>query len=185
MLQVSTEAKTSRKKPGNGKRLSVVFDEYIGEMVAAGVWNQKSEEEKRASLNGLVEIVGDLPIDALSYDVGREYKNKLMKLPANRNKMPEYRDLKMAEILELHGIIPMSTRTVNNNLATEIAAMNWARKQGYKITAELIRKLMGWRHSGFSIDNGIRIERGDEKGREAIAQYIMQNVFIPSVSPQC
>ncbi len=50
------------------------------------------------------------------------------------------------------------------------------KKEG-KITAELIRKLMGWRHSGFSIDNGVRIEREDTKGREAIAQYIIRNVF--------
>jgi hypothetical protein len=36
------------------------------------------------------------------------------------------------------------------------------------------------------IDNGVRIEREDTKGREAIAQYIMRNVFnskrFPSVS---
>jgi len=47
------------------------------------------------------------------------------------------------------------------------------KKEG-KITAELIQKLMAWRHSGFSIDNGVRIKKEDTKGREAIA---------PSVSP--
>ena len=36
---------------------------------------------------------------------------------------------------------------------------------------------MHWRHSGFSIDNGVRIKREDTKGREAIAQYIIRNVF--------
>ncbi len=50
------------------------------------------------------------------------------------------------------------------------------RKEG-KITDELIRKLLGWRHSGFSIDNGVRIRREDTTGREAISQYIMRNVF--------
>jgi hypothetical protein len=34
------------------------------------------------------------------------------------------------------------------------------KKEG-KITDELIRKLMAWRHSGFSIDNGVRIKRID------------------------
>ena len=47
------------------------------------------------------------------------------------------------------------------------------KKEG-KITDELIRKLLGWRHSGFSINNGVRIKREDTDGREAIA---------PSVSP--
>ena len=45
------------------------------------------------------------------------------------------------------------------------------KKEG-KITSELIRKLMGWRHSGFSINNGVRIKRGDIKGREAIAPSV-------------
>ena len=50
------------------------------------------------------------------------------------------------------------------------------KKEG-KITAELIQKLMARRHSGFSIENGVRIKREDTKGREAIAQYIIRNVF--------
>ena len=49
------------------------------------------------------------------------------------------------------------------------------KKEG-KITDELIRKLLG-RHSGFSIDNGVRIKRDDTKGTEAIAQCIIRNVF--------
>lgn len=50
------------------------------------------------------------------------------------------------------------------------------KKEG-RITDDLIQKLLGWKHSGFSVDSGVRIERGDEKGREAIAQFIMRNVF--------
>ena len=49
-------------------------------------------------------------------------------------------------------------------------------KEG-KITDVLIKKLMAWRNSGFSIDNGVRIKKEDKKGREAIAQYMMRNVF--------
>ena len=50
------------------------------------------------------------------------------------------------------------------------------KKEG-KITDELINKLLKWRHSGFSIDNGVRIKKEDKEGREAIAQYMMRNVF--------
>jgi hypothetical protein len=31
------------------------------------------------------------------------------------------------------------------------------KKEG-KITAELVQKLMGWKHSGFRVDNGVRIK---------------------------
>jgi hypothetical protein len=50
------------------------------------------------------------------------------------------------------------------------------KKEG-KITNEIINKLSAWRHSGFSIDNGVRIKKEDKEGREAIAQYMMRNVF--------
>ncbi len=36
---------------------------------------------------------------------------------------------------------------------------------------------MNWKHSGFSVDNGVQISEKDEKGRESVAQYIMRNVF--------
>jgi len=50
------------------------------------------------------------------------------------------------------------------------------KKEG-KINAEIVQKLMGWKHSGFSVDNGVRISEKDEKGRESVVQYIMRNVF--------
>jgi len=50
-------------------------------------------------------------------------------------------------------------------------------KEEGKITDEIIDKLMKWRHSGFNIDNGMRISRDDEKGRESVAQYILRNPF--------
>lgn len=36
---------------------------------------------------------------------------------------------------------------------------------------------MSWRHSGFSVHNGVRVSRDDEKGREALARYIIRNTF--------
>ena len=128
-IQISVIEKTQGKKPGRAKKLSTVFGEYIEEMKTAGIWNPKSELEKRASLFGLVEIIGDLPINKLSFDIGRAYKQTLMKLPANRNKIRRFRDITIEQIIKLEDVKPMSVRTVNNNLATVIAFMNWARKK--------------------------------------------------------
>ena len=50
------------------------------------------------------------------------------------------------------------------------------KKEG-KITDELINKLSNWKHSGFSVDNGVRIKKDDREGREAIVQYMARNVF--------
>ncbi len=50
------------------------------------------------------------------------------------------------------------------------------KKEG-KINDDLIRKLSQWKHSGFSVHNGVRIEKDNKKGREALSQYISRNVF--------
>ncbi len=50
-------------------------------------------------------------------------------------------------------------------------------KKEKKITDEIINNLMSWRHSGFSVHNGVRIARDDDEGREKIAQYIIRNTF--------
>ena len=49
-------------------------------------------------------------------------------------------------------------------------------KEG-KINQDMISKLLKWNHSGFGIDNGVRIEKDNTKGREAIAQYIARNTI--------
>ena len=50
-------------------------------------------------------------------------------------------------------------------------------KEEGKIGDDLINRLMGWRHSGFSVHNGVRVRRNDDGGREALAQYIIPNTF--------
>ena len=42
---------------------------------------------------------------------------------------------------------------------------------------EMARKLLSWRHSGFSVHNGKPIKRGDDDGLERVAQYIIRNPF--------
>lgn len=53
---------------------------------------------------------------------------------------------------------------------------NMLKEEG-KIDDDIIKKLMDWRHSGFSVHNKARIARDDEKGRVALAQYIIRNSF--------
>lgn len=50
-------------------------------------------------------------------------------------------------------------------------------KQEGKIDDDLINKLTDWRHSGFSVHNKARVAKDDEKGRIALAQYIIRNAF--------
>ena len=46
------------------------------------------------------------------------------------------------------------------------------------IDDRLIANLMKWRHtSGFSVHNGVRLARDDQRGQTAVAQYILRNPF--------
>ncbi len=46
-----------------------------------------------------------------------------------------------------------------------------------RIDEALIRKLLGWRHSGFSVSNAVRIDRQDAAGRRAVAEYTLRSPF--------
>ena len=42
---------------------------------------------------------------------------------------------------------------------------------------ELARKLLSWKHSGFSVHNGKPVKRNDTAGLKRVAQYIIRNPF--------
>jgi Putative transposase len=46
-----------------------------------------------------------------------------------------------------------------------------------RIDEAVIRKLLGWRHSGFSLHNAVRIGAGDTEGRSGVAEYILRSPF--------
>jgi len=45
------------------------------------------------------------------------------------------------------------------------------------LAPDLARKLLGWKHSGFSMHNGKPLRRDDADGLERVAQYIIRNPF--------
>lgn len=45
------------------------------------------------------------------------------------------------------------------------------------LAKELARKLLSWKHSGFSVHNGKPIKRNDIEGLKRVAQYIIRNPF--------
>jgi hypothetical protein len=46
-----------------------------------------------------------------------------------------------------------------------------------KITEDLVNMLMGWRHSGFNVFCGPRIQPGEEEAIENLARYIIRASF--------
>ena len=71
-------------------------------------------------------------------------------------------------------VLPKSDKQLEEIFRSCILVM--LKRKG-KIADDLIQKLMNWRHSGFSVYAGNRINRDDKAGQEALAQYIMRNAF--------
>jgi len=46
-----------------------------------------------------------------------------------------------------------------------------------RISEEWVKKLLGWRNSGFNIHNQVKIKSRDKRGRESLAQYILRSPF--------
>jgi hypothetical protein len=57
-----------------------------------------------------------------------------------------------------------------------------------RITPEVVQQMRTWQHSGFSVDNSVRLAAGDTAGIERLAQYMVRCPFslerIVSVNPQ-
>ena len=54
-----------------------------------------------------------------------------------------------------------------------------------KITQELVDMLMSWRHSGFNVFCGTRIQPGNEEAMENLARYIIRASFSHESPPWC
>ena len=70
--------------------LSVVIEKYIDEK---GSIRTTSVKEIRHSLTLLIEEYGDIPIGSMTKEMTTKFKGHIMKIPRNRNKNPQYRDL--------------------------------------------------------------------------------------------
>jgi hypothetical protein len=46
-----------------------------------------------------------------------------------------------------------------------------------RIDEALVRKLLGWQHTGFSLHNAVRIGAQDDDGRHAVAEYVLRSPF--------
>ncbi len=114
-----------------GPRLSLVIDEYSQEHISLKKWRGKTIEENRTVFKLLVQILGDVPFDSLNHADLRRYKQTLLKLPPNMNKVARYRDKTIPEILAMNDVESMAVNTINRHLVRASSLFKWAQKHGY------------------------------------------------------
>lgn len=112
-------------------RVREVVEDYCAEKHRAGVWTAKTEHEHQAVFALFIQIVGDTPVDSISFATARNYKTILQDLPPNLNKDPLYRGKSIDQVRAMNHQQTMAINTINKNLTRISALFAWAKKHGY------------------------------------------------------
>ena len=92
-------------------------------------YSEKTILDYMDSNNLLLEAFGNVPIDSLSHQHGRDYVQLLKRLPENRKK--KYPNKTIKQLVELKDAQLMSQRTISKHAERVSALFNWVIKQGY------------------------------------------------------
>lgn len=138
-LRVSEIVGSGKRPKGNALRLvqsdeslillSQGFNLYKQEQVLEN-WGVRTATQNEASFKQLVEIIGDIPITAVTKSVVRDYKQTLLSYPANRCK-GKRKEKTLKQLLE-EGSVSISLETVRNVMGRVSSFFNWLVKQGYR-----------------------------------------------------
>jgi len=83
------------------------------------------------NINDFIEVVGDIPISQVTKSEVSEFVTIQSKLPPNRKKSPQYRELTISELLEKKGIEPQTPQNINKRLTKLSVFGKWCVRQGY------------------------------------------------------
>ncbi|HCE47038.1 MAG TPA: hypothetical protein DET40_26115 [Lentisphaeria bacterium] len=75
--------------------------------------------------------MGNVDINSIDRGKINTFKEKLLRVPANRNKNPRYRGKSIDEILTMDDVEPMSLARINKNLTVVSSMFKWGKKFGY------------------------------------------------------
>ena len=138
-LRVSEIVGIGKRPKGNALRLvqsdeslillSQGFNLYKQEQVLEN-WGVRTATQNEASFKQLIEIIGDIPITAVTNSVVRDYKQTLLSYPANRYK-GKRKEKTLEQLLE-EGSVSISLETVRNVMGRVSSFFNWLVKQGYR-----------------------------------------------------
>ena len=92
--EIKEKARGKATKP----KLSKVLRRYCKEAVVSGQWSPKSAEDITASLKLFLTVMGDRAIDGIDKTDVRGYKEILMKLPSNLDKIRQFQGKGIPEV---------------------------------------------------------------------------------------
>ena len=128
--EVHTDQKVSSLSNHQSTSISVGIDKFISEKYKL---TSKSEMMMRTHIEMLIEEFGDISLGKLDRGMCVKFKDDIRKLPRNRSKIQQYRNLDFHEQVSLNVDEKdrISTTTVNNILGYVSSFMKWSRINGF------------------------------------------------------
>ncbi len=128
--EVLTDQKVSSLSKHQSTSISVGIDKFISEKYKL---TNKSEMMMRTHIEMLIEEFGDISLGKLDRGMCVKFKDDIRKLPRNRSKIQQYRNLDFHEQVSLNVDEKdrISTTTVNNILGYVSSFMKWSVINGF------------------------------------------------------
>ena len=108
--------------------LSELSELFLKSRINRG-FGDKTLKDYQDSNKLLLEAFGEIPIDSLKHQHGRDYIDILRQLPSNRTK--KYPGKSIKELVQMKNADLISQRTITKHVERVSALFNWAIKQGY------------------------------------------------------
>lgn len=106
--------------------LSTVMEQYLQQRKTDGEQTEATQKKYRQQYTLFLELLGDRDIrDYTHFDL-REARNKLQRLPANRNTSARYKSLSVDELLQMDIPHTMDKRTINSYMGQITAIFRYA-----------------------------------------------------------
>ncbi|WP_420586178.1 hypothetical protein [Ruegeria sp.] len=119
----------SRPQALSSPLLSILFAERKAEAEQTGQWSAKLLNDYQAWTDLFIELQGDRPILDYKKADARDFKNVLLELPTNRNKLPQTIGLTPSDAIQAakdHSLPTLSVSTVNKALGRLQGIWKWS-----------------------------------------------------------
>ena len=121
-------AQSLATQPSSGISLSQLSTKFLNAKNEAG-YPSKTINGYHDTHKLAISVLGDIAIDSLTHEDGRNFVEVLKKLPVNRSK--SYSRLTIEQLLQLQHTQTLSHKTILKHTERVSALFNWAIKQGY------------------------------------------------------
>jgi integrase len=143
--------------------LSTLIQAYVDEHKNT-CWTEKTEAEYVAILNLFMSIVGDLPLAVLNAQTILHFRKIVSQLPANMNKLKQFKGKSIEAILALPDVKPMSRSNANKYLIRVSQLLKWAHELDYI-------------HKNFAENKTLPSEKQPDKQRDAFTTDDIKTIF--------